>query len=149
MRDSPTAGGTRVCRRSGTVTRNSRSPRLGERYSSIGLTFGRGELATYTGARPHRVPWPVPPLVESVLEDDTAGDYPLNLRTDAPRPVADWLAGTAVSRAIGPRHDPDDDTAHHMTGGSPAEWFDILVHRRHVTPARPLRHGEPPTTTGP
>ncbi|MFF7252713.1 erythromycin esterase family protein [Streptomyces microflavus] len=121
--------------------------RLGDRYLSIGLTFGRGELATYTGATPHRVPRPAPPLVESVLEDDTVGDYLLNLRADAPRPVADWLGRTARSRAIGPHHDPDDDTAHHMTGGSLAEWFDILVHRRHVTPARSLHSGEPPATT--
>ncbi|MFE3722765.1 erythromycin esterase family protein [Streptomyces cyaneofuscatus] len=112
---------------------------LGDRYLSLGLTFGGGELATYAGTPPHRVPRPAPPLVEAVLEDDVAGDYLLNLRTDAPRPVADWLARTATSRAIGPRHDPDHDTAHHMTGGSLAEWFDVLVHRRHVTPARPLR----------
>ncbi|MFC9032981.1 erythromycin esterase family protein [Streptomyces arboris] len=112
---------------------------LGDRYVSLGLTFGGGELATYTGTPPHRVPRPAPPLVEAVLEDDAAGDYLLNLRTDAPRPVADWLARTAKSRAIGPRHDPDHDTAHHMTGGSLAEWFDVLVHRRHVTPAHPLR----------
>ncbi|MFJ7325686.1 erythromycin esterase family protein [Streptomyces cyaneofuscatus] len=112
---------------------------LGDRYLSLGLTFGGGELATYAGTPPHRVPGPVPPLVESVLEDDAAGDYLLHLRTGAPPPVADWLAGTAVSRAIGPHHDPDHDTAHHMTGGSLAEWFDVLVHRRHVTPARPLR----------
>ncbi|MGW9305426.1 erythromycin esterase family protein [Streptomyces cyaneofuscatus] len=112
---------------------------LGDRYLSLGLTFGGGELATYAGTPPHRVPGPVPPLVESVLEDDVAGDYLLDLRTGAPPPVTDWLAGTAVSRAIGPHHDPDHDTAHHMTGGSLAEWFDVLVHRRHVTPGRPLR----------
>ncbi|MFJ8844109.1 erythromycin esterase family protein [Streptomyces cyaneofuscatus] len=112
---------------------------LGDRYASLGLTFGGGELATYAGTPPHRVPRPAPPLVEAVLEDDAAGDYLLNLRSDAPRPVADWLARTAMSRAIGPRHDPDHDTAHHMTGGSLAEWFDVLVHRRHVTPAHPLR----------
>ncbi|WP_411079779.1 erythromycin esterase family protein [Streptomyces sp. cmx-18-6] len=114
---------------------------LGDQYSSIGLTFGRGELATYTDAPPHRVPSPVPPLVESVLEDDATGDYLLDLRADAPRPVADWLARTAEFRAIGPRYDPDDDPAHHLTGGSPAEWFDVIVHRRNVTPARPLRPG--------
>ncbi|MFB7294672.1 erythromycin esterase family protein [Streptomyces rubiginosohelvolus] len=126
----------------GGASRNAGShlhDRLGDRYLSMGLTFGRGELATYTGAPPHQVPGAVPPLVESVLEDDAAGDYLLDLRAGTPPPVADWLARTAMSRAIGPRHDPDDDTAHHMTGGSLAEWFDVLVHRRQVTPARPLR----------
>jgi erythromycin esterase len=116
--------------------------RLGDRYLSIGLTFGRGELATYTDAPPHRVPGPAPELVESVLNDDVAGDYLLDLRVDAPRPVADWLAQTAKSRAVGPHYDPDHDSAHHMTGGSLAEWFDVLAHRRHVTPARPLRRAQ-------
>ncbi|WP_179887218.1 erythromycin esterase family protein [Streptomyces sp. ms184] len=131
----------------GSASRNAGShlhDRLGDRYLSMGLTFGRGELATYTGAPPHQVPGAVPPLVESVLEDDAAGDYLLDLRAGTPPPVADWLARTAMSRAIGPRHDPDDDTAHHMTGGSLAEWFDVLVHRRQVTPARPLRLGAAP-----
>ncbi|MFI1866117.1 erythromycin esterase family protein [Streptomyces jumonjinensis] len=122
---------------------------VGVRYLSIGLTFGAGELATYTGAPAHRVPSPVPPLVESVLDDESAGDYLLNLRTDAPRQVADWLAQPTRSRLIGPRHDPRRDTDHHMAGGSLAEWFDVLVHRRHVTPARPLRKVEPPVKTQP
>ncbi|MER8264445.1 erythromycin esterase family protein [Streptomyces griseus] len=112
---------------------------LGARYLSLGITFGAGELATYTGAPPHQVPGPVPPLVESVLDDEAVGDYLLDLRADAPREVADWLAGTTGSRLVGPRHDPRRDTEHHMTGGSPAEWFDVLAHLRRVTPARPLR----------
>ncbi|MBB5939692.1 erythromycin esterase family protein [Streptomyces zagrosensis] len=118
-----------------------------DRYLSIGLTFGRGELATYADTPPHRVPRPAPPLVESVLGDEAAGDYLLNLRTAAPQPVTDWLVQTATFRAIGPRYDPDNDTAHHMTGGSLTEWFDVLVHRRHVTPARPLHRAEPSAKT--
>ncbi|MFH9297192.1 erythromycin esterase family protein [Streptomyces sp. NPDC017520] len=106
---------------------------LGTRYLSIGIIFGAGELATYTGAPAHRVPGPVPPL----------GDYLLDLRTDAPRKVADWLTRTSRSRLIGPRHDPRRDTGHHMTGGSPSEWFDVLAHLRQVTPARPF-HRPPP-----
>ncbi|KND34268.1 erythromycin esterase [Streptomyces europaeiscabiei] len=116
---------------------------LGTRYLSIGITFGAGELATYSGAPAHRVPGPVPPLVESMLDDEAVGDYLLDLRTDAPRLVADWLTRTARSRLIGPRHDPRRDTDHHMTGGSPAEWFDVLAHLRRVTPARPF-HRPPP-----
>ncbi|MFF2021656.1 erythromycin esterase family protein [Streptomyces sp. NPDC058171] len=122
---------------------------LGDRYLSIGFTFGRGELATYTDAPPHRVPGPAPSLAESVLDDDATGDYLLDLRADAPQPVADWLAGTATLRTVGPAYDPDDDSGHHMTGGSLAQWFDVLVHRRHVTPARLLGHREPPATTRP
>ncbi|MER6915606.1 erythromycin esterase family protein [Streptomyces sp. NPDC000594] len=121
---------------------------LGARYLSIGLTFGTGELATYTDAPAHRVPGPVPPLLEAVLDDEAVGDYLLHLRTDPPRQVADWLARTTRSRLIGPRHDPRRDTDHHMTGGSPAEWFDVLVHLRRVTPARLLRRVEEPPPAG-
>ncbi|MGX2993405.1 erythromycin esterase family protein [Streptomyces sp. JNUCC 64] len=118
--------------------------RLGARYLSVGLTFGAGELAAYGGAPDHRLPAPVPPLVESVLDDDALGDYLLDLRADAPPGVADWLARPARSRLVGPRHDPRRDTDHHMTGGSLAGWFDVLVHLRRVTPARPLRGAGPP-----
>ncbi|MFH9687219.1 erythromycin esterase family protein [Streptomyces sp. NPDC017413] len=117
--------------------------RLGSRYLSIGITFGAGELATCTGAPAHRAPRPVPPLVESVLDDEAVGDYLLDLRADAPRQVADWLTRTTRSRLIGPRHDPRHDTDHHMAGGSPAEWFDVVAHLRRVTPARPF-HRPPP-----
>ncbi|MFD9721907.1 erythromycin esterase family protein [Streptomyces sp. NPDC059076] len=119
---------------------------LGARYLSIGLTFGAGELATYTGAPAYQVPRPVPPLVESVLDDEAVGDYLLNLRadTDTPPQVAEWLARTTTSRLVGPRHDPRRDTDHHMTGGSLAEWFDVLVHLRRVTPARPFHNVKPP-----
>ncbi|MFJ6810565.1 erythromycin esterase family protein [Streptomyces anulatus] len=117
---------------------------LGARYLSIGLTFGAGELATYTGAPAHRVPGPVPPLVESVLDDEAMNGYLLNLRADTPSQVADWLARTTRSRLIGPRHDPRRDTDHHMTGGSLSEWFDVLVHLRQVTPARPFHEVKPP-----
>lgn len=122
---------------------------LGARYLSIGLTFGAGELATYTAAPPFRVPGPVPPLMESVLDDEATGDYLLDLRAKAPREVADWLTRTAESRLIGPRHDPRRDTDHHMTGGSPGEWFDVLVHLRQVTPTRPLHQVNPPAKKQP
>ncbi len=38
----------------------------------------------------------------------------------------------------GPVYDPADDAAHHLSGGSPAEWFDVIVHNHEVTPAHPL-----------
>ncbi len=69
--------------------------RLGDRYLSIGLTFGAGELATYTDAPAHRVPRPAAPLVEALLDDDAVGDFLLDLRADAPEQVTDWLARTA------------------------------------------------------
>ncbi|WP_049569173.1 erythromycin esterase family protein [Streptomyces sp. SBT349] len=116
--------------------------RLGRGYASIGMTFGQGELATYADSPPHRVPPAAPPLAEAVLGSGGLGDYLLDLAAGSPpRPVAEWLRRTVTLRAIGPRYDPDNDTAHHMTGGSLAEWFDIVVHQQRVTAARALRSG--------
>ncbi|ROO88154.1 erythromycin esterase [Actinocorallia herbida] len=109
--------------------------RLGSGYVSIGLTFREGELASYTEAGDHRVPEAAPELFESYLGP---GDFLLDLRGSRPPAVAAWLARTARFRAIGPVYDPANDAAHHMTGGAPADWFDVLLHLHHVTPARRL-----------
>ncbi|MEO3788261.1 erythromycin esterase family protein [Actinocorallia sp. B10E7] len=77
-------------------------------------------------------------LFESALSADGLGDYFLDLHAERPPAVAELLGRTAKFRAIGLVYDPDNDAAHHMTGGSPAEWFDVIAHYRHVTPARPL-----------
>ncbi|WP_235979995.1 erythromycin esterase family protein [Streptomyces albidus (ex Kaewkla and Franco 2022)] len=127
-------GPARVSRNTGSHLRE----RLGRGYVSIGLTFGSGELATYTDAPPHRVPDARPPLTESVLSAPGLGSYLLDLGVDAPPAAAEWLSQAARLRAIGTHYDPDDDASHHMTGGSLAEWFDVLVHHGHVTPSRPL-----------
>lgn len=126
----------RTSRNAGSYLRD----RLGSGYVSIGLTFNTGELATYMDSPPHRIPNAAPPLAESVLGSDSLGNYLLNLRAKAPQPVIEWFGQTAKLRAIGPRYNPDNDTAHHMTDGSLTEWFDIIVHYRHVTPARPLHN---------
>ncbi len=110
---------------------------LGPAYLSIGLTFHDGELATYTGTDAFRVPGAAPELIESVLGGTGLDGYLLDLAVDGPRTVAEWLSRTAKFRVIGGAYDPDADGAHHMTGGSLREWFDVIVHWQHVTPARP------------
>ncbi|WP_198653523.1 erythromycin esterase family protein [Actinocorallia populi] len=112
--------------------------RLGAGYASIGLTFHAGELTTYSGSKTFHIPGAAPELFESILGANGLGDYFLDLRAKRPAAVTELLGRTARFRAIGPVYDPDNDAAHHMTGGSPAEWFDVIVHRRRVTPARPL-----------
>jgi len=37
---------------------------------------------------------------------------------------------------IGATYDPSNHAAHSMTGGSLAEWFDLIVHCQAVTPSR-------------
>lgn len=44
----------------------------------------------------------------------------------------------AKIRLIGPVYDPADDATLHLSGGSLAEWFDIVMYHRTVTPARPI-----------
>ncbi|MDX6741415.1 erythromycin esterase family protein [Actinocorallia sp. A-T 12471] len=109
--------------------------RLGPGYVSIGLTFQRGELNAYAGGRTYQVPDAAPELFESFL---ASGDFLLDLRADGPPEAAAWLTRPAFFRAIGPVYDPANDAAHHMTGGSPAEWFEIVLHLGEVTPTRQL-----------
>ncbi|MFI0446898.1 erythromycin esterase family protein [Actinomadura sp. 6N118] len=102
---------------------------LGPGYASIGLTFHQGGLATYSEPKTFQVPGAAPELFESTLGADDLGDYLLDLHAEQPPEVAEWLGHTARFRAIGPAYDPDNDAAHHMTGGSPAEWFQVSARR--------------------
>ncbi|MFC5747990.1 erythromycin esterase family protein [Actinomadura rugatobispora] len=122
----------RACPNAGSHLRE----RLGTGYASLGLTFHDGELATYADTTTYKVPGAAPELAESVLNVEALDAYLLDLTRARPRPVDEWLSRTAKFRAIGPVYDPSNDGAHHMTGGSPAEWFDAIVHIPRVTPAR-------------
>ncbi|KAB2352351.1 erythromycin esterase family protein [Actinomadura rudentiformis] len=106
---------------------------MGERYRSIGLTLGHGSIG---------VPLPAPDVqfADSVLAagaDGRAG-YFLDLRAPRPEPVGRWLNASTRTRLIGPSYDPADDAAYHMSGGSLAGWFDVVVHTEEVTPVRLL-----------
>lgn len=100
------------------------------------LTFHDGDLATFHGEDRVHVPGASPRLFESVLGAAGLDCYLLDLSTDQPVAVTDWLSRTAEFRMIGRDYDTDD--GHYMTGGSAEEWFDLIVHCQHVTPARPL-----------
>ena len=52
--------------------------------------------------------------------------YLLDLRTPAPPAVRSWLHAPAKIRVTGATYDPSNHAAHHMTGGSLAEWFDLV-----------------------
>jgi erythromycin esterase len=107
--------------------------RLGLDYRSIGLTMARGSIG---------VPLPAPSagFVDAALSAAAAGrtGYILNMRTSHPEPVRRLLDAPTRTRLIGPFYDPQDDAAHHLSGGSLAAWFDVVVHTEQVTPARPL-----------
>ncbi|MEV6153198.1 erythromycin esterase family protein [Nonomuraea sp. NPDC052129] len=105
--------------------------RFGTGYLSIGLTFGHGTL-------PFEVPAPPPDFAETVLSAADLDDFLLDLRVEAPAAVRAWLDAPARTRLIGPRYDPADDAAYHLSGGSFGGWFDAVVHHERVTPVRDL-----------
>ncbi|MEU7830941.1 erythromycin esterase family protein [Nonomuraea sp. NPDC049129] len=105
--------------------------RFGTGYLSIGLTFGHGTL-------PFEVPAPPPDFAETALSAADLDDFLLDLRVEAPAAVRAWLDAPARTRLIGPRYDPADDAAYHLSGGSFGGWFDAVVHHERVTPVREL-----------
>ncbi|WP_369202898.1 erythromycin esterase family protein [Streptomyces sp. PU-14G] len=105
---------------------------LGDGYVSVGLTFHHGEL-------PFTAPVPPADFAESVLGTAEPADFWWDLRADSvPEPVRTWLETPARTRLVGPAYDPADDAAHHLSGGALADWFDVLVHVRKVSPVRML-----------
>lgn len=109
--------------------------RLGARFLAVGLTFDHG--AVHGGVR---VPSPPAAFGDAVLGAAGPPHYLLDLRdartrTDA---VGAWLGTPAPVRVIGPGYRPADDHDHHVGGGAPGTLFDVVVHSREVTPARPL-----------
>jgi len=103
----------------------------GQRYRTIAFTFDQGSLYGEGGpvvAPPSAADW-----FEKKFESVNAAQFTLDLRRPAPRPVRDWLTAEAKTRGF-----PEAGLDSHMTGGSLAEWFDVIIHRRTVTPTRPL-----------
>jgi hypothetical protein len=64
--------------------------------------------------------------------------WPLRLLTLAVA-AAFWVAGTSAQAAtIGPGYDPEQPLASYLSGGSLAQWFDLIVHCQVVTAWQPL-----------
>ncbi len=107
--------------------------RLGPGYRSVGLTMGHGSIGQPLPTQP-------PDFVDSVLHAaaENRSGYVLDLGTPRPEPIRRLLDAPTRTRLIGPFYDPREDAAYHMSGGSLASWFDIIVHTPEVTPSRPL-----------
>lgn len=102
----------------------------GERYRSIGFTFDHGSVSTgYGPAQPQ--PAPARDWFERPLGSVGLDQFGLDLRRPVPRSVACWLHRPVRTRGL---FGPGSVT----TGGTLSEWFDLLVHRQAVSPARPV-----------
>lgn len=108
---------------------------LGADYVSVGLTFHHGSLDL--GGPPQAVPAPTAGRADSVLGGAGLDTYLLELHHGLQDSLRAWLDAPATLRLIGPGYDPRDDANQHMSGGSLADWYDVVIHCRLVTPTRP------------
>jgi erythromycin esterase len=109
---------------------------FGTRYRSGGLTVHHGTIRL--DATTQDVPEPPSGRPDAVLGEVGLDRFLLNLRSDHPPSVRDWLEAPATFRLIGPSYRPMEDAGHHMRGGSLADWFDFIIHHHQVTPTRSL-----------
>jgi erythromycin esterase len=112
-------------------------------YVSIGLTMGQGHV-------PQLVPPAAPGLSEALL--DTLSPHEayaiplkaLSLTSGQTTPPPALRSAPAALRVVGPGYTAESDPGCVMTGGSLADWFDIVIHTRRVTPTTPLRDEHAP-----
>ena len=101
----------------------------GARYVSVGFTFDHGAV----GLRPVEVteqPPPDPGWLEAPLGRVDRGAFLVDLDDPALPAVRRWLRTRLTTRGL--PWAPGST----VTGGSPARWFDVLVHVQRVTPQR-------------
>jgi erythromycin esterase len=92
-------------------------------------------LTFHHGSTSYDIPAPPAEFAEVVLGATDMAAYLLDLRTPSAAEVRAWLDRPTMTRLIGPTYDPDNDAAYHLSCGSLAEWFDIIVHCQEVTRA--------------
>lgn len=116
---------------------------FGDQYVSIGLTYDHGEVnsgwsAPPFASRPLETPPPAEGFAERPFINNGTPRFVVNVHADAPQVVRDWLGKPAKARVVGSICDPSAPHEHYMTGGSLAQWYDIIVHQYKVTPSQPL-----------
>ena len=98
------------------------------RYRSIGFTLDRGSVLS----EGHVVTMPpaAPDWLEAPFATVRFEQFTLDLREPAPAAVRQWLHAPTRTRGI-----PGDGHESYLAGGTPAQWFDLIVHRQVVSPA--------------
>lgn len=115
---------------------------FGERYFSIGITFTSGTVNSGWGlppftSRPIAAPALANGFVEPLFHNYASPRYLLDLRRNPPEIVKRWLDRPVKARIIGSICAPDQPAeGYYMTGGSLAEWYDVLLHEKELTPTK-------------
>jgi erythromycin esterase len=112
----------------------------GAKYLSVGFVFDHGVVnAGFAPPTPHTVERPQRDFVETSLSTALPGieNCFVQLRAEGSEPDA-WISRPAKTRVIGPAYDAKNDAEYWMADGSLAEWFDVVVYQREVTPTRLL-----------
>ncbi|SHN39294.1 erythromycin esterase family protein [Cryptosporangium aurantiacum] len=99
----------------------------GRRYLSIGFTLDRGSAAP--DGQAVALPPAAPDWLEAPFRAVRADQFSLDLRGRVPGPVHTWLDAPTRTRGV-----PEDGLASYLSGGTPRQWFDVVVHRHVVTP---------------
>jgi erythromycin esterase len=97
---------------------------LGDRYLSVGLTFGSGTI-------PQPVPSPAPGTLEADL--DALGRPTVLVQLRSLLDARTSIVRPDRVRIVGPDYKPDNDASHSMVG-DPAQWFDFVIHQQIGTP---------------
>lgn len=105
---------------------------FGTDYVSVTIGFHHGEV------NPSRIPAPPSDYVDAVLNETETADFYLDLTGPAPAAAKRWVDDTHKLRVISGLYDPDKDDEAHAVARSLADWFDILIHIRTVTPTLPV-----------
>jgi erythromycin esterase len=112
----------------------------GAKYLSVGFVFDHGAVnAGFAPPTAHTVDRPQSDFVETVLSSvgPAMQGFFVDLREATGQRDA-LLTRPAKTRVIGPAYDAKHDADYWMADGSLAEWFDVLVYQREVTPTRLL-----------
>lgn len=104
--------------------------RYGNRYRVIGLAYQRGEYRTADGLID--LPAPLSEWYEHRFRELGRDQALLDLDRHAPAAVRRWLAAPFRARGL-----PEEGTGSTVTGGTLADWFDVIIHRREVSPVDP------------
>jgi erythromycin esterase len=103
----------------------------GDGYVRIGFTYDRGTYQTDGGVV--NLPAAAPGWFEEPLGDVPSAQFLLTLDGPAPSAVREWLDRPLHTRGL-----PEFGHESTMYGGALREWYNVIVHRQQVTPARRL-----------